>query len=186
MPELPVKDLRLSELHLPEIKRDDIARTLSERLPSVDLSAIELPGRDRPSTTRFDWRSIDPAEALAGLAAATRFVQPIARRWRWGLAAGVVIAVGVVTAAVVARPDVRERAGWTVGKLRDKARTTMDRDDVLELDDDFLGTDLPTTGELVTDETPMPDIADSTVEAVDEATAAVEAVEVPDEAVRPG
>ena len=192
MPELPVKDLRLSELHLPEIKRDDIVRALSERLPAVDLSAIELPGRDRRATGRFDWRSIDPAEALAGLAAVTRIGRPLVRRWRWGVAAGVVIAVGVVTTAVLARPEIRDRAGRTVGKLRDKARASMDRGDVLELDDDFRPVDVPTAGELVTDDAPKPGIETPTLDVEADAAMAADAVEavdattdVPNEAVRP-
>ena len=43
MPELPVKEGRMSELHLPEISRNDIMRSLSEiRMPDVDLSKVEL------------------------------------------------------------------------------------------------------------------------------------------------
>jgi hypothetical protein len=185
MPELPVKDLRLSELHLPEIKRDDIVRTLSERLPSIDLSAVELPGRDRRATSRFDWRSIDPAEMLAGLAAVSRFGRPLARHWRWGVAAGVVIAVGVATAAILARPDVRERAGKTAGKLRDKVQARMERGDVLELDDDLRPIGLPTEGELVTDEPPLPELGTLATEAPAEAASTVDGAEAPDEAVRP-
>ena len=51
MPELPVKEGRLSELHLPEIKRDDIVRSLSEiRMPDVDLK-FDLPKIDLPTAS---------------------------------------------------------------------------------------------------------------------------------------
>jgi hypothetical protein len=185
MPELPVKDLRLSELHLPEIKRDDIVRTLSEKLPSVDLSAIELPKRDREQPSRFDWRSIDPGEALAGLAAVGRIGRPLVRRWRWGLAAGVVVAVGIATAAVLANQDVRERAGRTVGKLRDKARTRMDRGDVLEIDDDIEGMVLPGAIESVADDAPTAALEPPDAETPVDEIPAFEPTELPDEAPRP-
>jgi hypothetical protein len=185
MPELPVKDLRLSELHLPEIKRDDIVRTLSEKLPSVDLSAIELPRRDREQTSRFDWRSIDPAEALAGLAAVSRFGRPLARRWRWGLAAGVIVAVGIVTAAVLASPVVRERAGRTVGKLRDRARTRMDRDDVLEIDEDIEGMVIPGAAGSVADDSPTRAFEPPDADTPAGQTPAFEPTELSDEAPRP-
>jgi hypothetical protein len=185
MPELPVKDLHLSELHLPEIKRDDIVRTLSEKLPSVDLSSLELPKRDPQKPPRFDWRSIDPAEALAGLAAVGRLGRPLVRRWRWGLVAGVVVAVGIATAAVLARQDVRERAGRLVGKLRDRARTRMDRADVLEIDDDIDATELPEAVEAVTDDAPTPAFEPPEAEAPAGDIPAFEPTEQPDEAARP-
>jgi hypothetical protein len=153
MPELPVKDLRVPELHLPEINRDDIVRTLSERLPSVNLSSVELPKLDRGTGRGFDWRSIDVTEALAGVAALTRLARPLTRRPRLMLAVGVVAAIGVATAAVLANPVVRERAGRTVGKLRDKAQARMERSDVLEIEHDV---DPPSAGELVTDDAPLP------------------------------
>jgi hypothetical protein len=188
MPELPVKDLRPSELHLPEINREDIVRTLSERLPSVDLSAIQLPGRNRQEGTRFDWRSIDPTEALAGLAAVSRIGRPLVRRWRWGLAAGVVVAVGIATAAVLANQDVRDRAGRTVGKLRDKARTRMDRSDVLEIDDDVEGQVLPESLDAVVsvaDDATTPVFEPPDAEAPADAVPAFEPSDLPDEAPRP-
>jgi hypothetical protein len=184
MPELPVKDLRPSELHLPEIKREDIVRTLSERLPSVDLSALQLPGRDRREGSRFEWRSIDPTEALAGLAAVSRIGRPLVRRWRWGLAAGVVVAVGIATAAVLANQDVRERAGRTVGRLRDKARTRMDRGDVLEIDDDVEGLVLPELSESAAGDAAMRAFPPDAESPADEVPA-FEPAEQPDEAPRP-
>jgi hypothetical protein len=185
MPELPVKDLRISELHLPEIKRDDIVRTLSEKLPSVDLSSIELPGRDRRQPSRFDWRSIDPAEALAGLAAVGRIGRPLVRRWRWGIAMGVVIVVGIATTALLANPVVRERAGRTVGKLRDKARTRMDRRDVLEIDADIEGMVIPDAVESAADEGLSPAFEPPDTEAPAGEIPAFEPTERPDEAPRP-
>jgi len=53
MPQVPVKEVRLSELHLPEIKRDDIVRSLSEiRLPEIS-----------------QWRLSEANEALTALRA---------------------------------------------------------------------------------------------------------------------
>ena len=90
MPELPVQEVRLSELHLPEIKRDEIVRSLSEvRVPTLDLAAIERPRIALPdSIRRFDWRSIDLGGALAGAAAIARLGRPLARRSRWPYVAG--------------------------------------------------------------------------------------------------
>jgi hypothetical protein len=158
MPELPVKEIRLSELHLPEIRREDIVRSLSEiRLPSVDLPSVQLPGRERRGAnppTRFDWRSIDVGEALAGAAAITRIGRPLLRRPRTTMAAGAVLIVGLVTIAVLANPTVRERAGRTVRRVRDRAQGRMAPSDLLELDDE-----LPSGGELLTDGTlPAPEM----------------------------
>src|SRR4029077_20550513 len=84
VPELPVQEVRVSELHLPEIKRDEIVRSLSEvRLPTLDLAAIERPRIALPeSIRRFDWRSIDLAGAVAGAAAIARLGRPPPRRLR--------------------------------------------------------------------------------------------------------
>lgn len=145
MPELPVQEVRPSELHLPEISRDDIVRSLSERLPSVELPSIDRPSFTVPKPIRdFDWRSIDIPAALAGAAAVIRIGRPAARRARWPLAVGAVVVVGVVAAAL-ANPTVRERLSKTTGKLRDKVEARMTREDVLELDDDQL--DMPASGD---------------------------------------
>jgi len=163
MPELPVKEIRLSELHLPEIKREDIVRSLSEiKLPSVELPAVQLPGRERreAGTGRFDWRSIDLAEAMAGMAAITRMGRPMLRRSRVTVAAGAVLVVGLVTVAVLANPTVRERAGRTARRVRERAQGRMTSADVLEVDDDVaaVAEELPTGGELLTDgELPAPE-----------------------------
>jgi hypothetical protein len=170
MPEIPVKEIRLSELHLPEIKREDIVRSLSEiKLPSVDLPAVQLPGRARRETggiTRFDWRSIDLAEAMAGMATISRLGRPMLRRSRVTVAAGAVLVVGLVTVAVLANPTVRERAARTARRVRDRAQGRMTPSDVLEVDDDLdaagsdategassaVAEDLPSGGELVSDD----------------------------------
>jgi hypothetical protein len=171
MPELPVKEVRLSELHLPEIKRDDIVRSLSEiRLPAVELPTIELPTIERGSP-RFDWRSIDLGAAVASAAAFAQAGRPLFRRSRVTVAAGTVVVVGLIAAAVLATPAVRQRAGATVRRVRDKVDARMTSSDVLELDDaDATSPDLPSAGELLTDGTlaatelavdgPIADVAD--------------------------
>ena len=84
MPDLPVKDARLSALHLPEFKRDDIVRSLSEiRMPEADLSKIQVPNLDMPdAVTKFEWPRIDIPKALAGAVAAVNIGRR-ARRPRW-------------------------------------------------------------------------------------------------------
>jgi hypothetical protein len=190
MPELPVRE-RLSELHLPEFKRDDIVRTLSEiRLPSVDLSSVELPGRQRDAR-RFDWRSIDLSGALAGAAAIGRLGRPLMRRRATLVAGAVVVVVGVVTAAALANPTVRERAGRQVRRVRDRIETRTGSASDVELDDDV---DRPAGGELVSDEAPLETLDPPPVgDAVEGDARAWDSPEAPmadasdtaDEAVRP-
>jgi hypothetical protein len=138
MPELPVKEVRLSELHLPEIDRDEIVRSLSElRLPAVEIPKIERPRIDLPEGFgRFDWRSIDVTGALAGAAAIARLGRPVIRR-RWTLAAGAVIVAGLAVAALLANPAVRERAGRTVRDLRARVDSRIGSDEMLELEEDL-------------------------------------------------
>lgn len=163
MPELPVKENRLSELHLPAIKRDDIVRSLSEiRLPSVELPSVELPRRER-GASRFDWRSVDLGAAVASAAALAQASRPLVRRSRVTVAAGTIVVVGLIAAAVLATPAVRRRAGATVRRVRDRVDARMTPSDVLEVEDDRTGEDrgdLPSAGELVTDGTlPAPEPA---------------------------
>lgn len=141
MPELPVKEVRLSELHLPEIKRDEIVRSLSEiRLPSIDLPKVERPRLNAPEGFgRIDWRSFDLTGALAGAATIARIGRPILRR-RWTLAAGAVIVAGIAAAALLANPSIRDRAGRTVRDLRAKLETRSDTDAMLEIEDDLPAT----------------------------------------------
>ena len=149
MPELPVKEVRLPELHLPEIDRDQIVSTLSGlRLPTVDITTIERPrfGRQVRSgrfvLPQVDWRSIDLGPAVAGVAALGRLgsrARPLVRT-RWVVAAGVVAVVGAATAALIATPAVRERAGRTARDVRSR----MDRvtaPDRLEVEADLVDTE---------------------------------------------
>ena len=167
MPELPVKEIRLSELHLPEIKREDIVRSLSEiRLPALELPTVELPRREAPAS-RFDWRSVDLGAAVAGAAAlaqaGARAGRPLFRRSRVTVAAGTIVVVGIIAAAVLATPAVRQRVVATVGRVRDRVDARMTPSDVLEVGDDATMdelADLPSAGELVTDGTlPAPEAA---------------------------
>jgi hypothetical protein len=137
MPELPVKEVRLSELHLPEINRDEIVRSLSEiRLPAVELPRVERPRFDVPGRIgRIDWRSIDLTGALAGAATIARIGRPVLRR-RWTLAVGAVIVAGLAAAALLANPAVRERAGRTVRDLRARMDARSDADATLEIEAD--------------------------------------------------
>ena len=138
MPELPVQEVRLSELHLPEIKRDEIVRSLSEvRVPTLDLAAIERPRIALPnSTRRFDWRSIDLGGAVAGAAAIARLGRPLARRSRWPYVAGAVIVVGAASAVILANPAIRERAGRAVRNLRARIDERTGPIEELDIDDD--------------------------------------------------
>ena len=138
MPELPVQEVRPSELHLPEIKRDEIVRSLSEvRVPTLDIAAIERPRIVLPdSIRRFDWRSIDLGGALAGAAAIARLGRPVARRARWPYVAGAAILVGAASAVILASPPVRERAGRAIRDLRARIDERMGPDDGLEIDAD--------------------------------------------------
>lgn len=125
MPELPVKEVRLSELHLPELKRDEIVRSLSEiRRPTIDLPDLERPGggQARESLARIDWSRLDPTaidlgRTMAGVAAIARMGRPIIRS-RWMLAVGTLVVIGLAGAALLSNTAVRERAGRTVGNVR--------------------------------------------------------------------
>jgi hypothetical protein len=140
VPELPVQEVRLSELHLPEIKRDEIVRSLSEvRVPTLDLAAIERPRIALPdSIRRFDWRSIDLGGAVAGAAALARLGRPLARRSRWPYVAGAVIVVGAASAVILASPAIRERAGRAVRDLRARIDERTGPGKGLEIDDDAI------------------------------------------------
>jgi hypothetical protein len=140
VPELPVKEVRVSELHLPEIKRDEIVRSLSEiRVPTLDLAAIERPRIALPdSIRRFDWRSIDLGGALAGAAAIARLGRPLTRRSRWPYVAGAVVVVGAASAVILANPAIRERAGRAVRDLRARIDERTGSGEGLEIDGDAL------------------------------------------------
>jgi hypothetical protein len=136
MPELPVKEGRLSELHLPEIKRDDIVRSLSEiRLPDVDLTKLERPKIDLPdSVSKFEWADIGKAVARAA-AAANIGRRP--SRPRWPLAVGGLIVAGLATWAVLTNETLRARIASGVNALRERISAMRSGDtDWLEMDRD--------------------------------------------------
>jgi hypothetical protein len=142
MPDLPVKESRLSALHLPEFKRDDIVRSLSEmHLPETDLAKLTRPKVDVPdAVARFGWRridlsSIDVPKALAGAAAAVNIGRR-ARRPRWPVALGGLIADGAV-AAVLTNKGVRTRLAKAFTSLRERLMTMgPDQADYLDVDSD--------------------------------------------------
>jgi hypothetical protein len=127
MPELPVKEGRMSELHLPEISRNDIMRSLSEiRMPEVDLSKVDLP---------------DIGKAVAGAAAAANIGRR--SRPRWPFAVGGLILAGVATAAVLSNETIRAKIAAGFEALRERVsmmratdddRLDFDRDDAVAFD----------------------------------------------------
>ncbi len=129
MPELPVKEARLSELHLPEIGRDDIARSLSEiHIPEFDLPRIERPKMpDRMA-------KVDLGKAVAGVVAMTPF-RPKRSRPRWPLAVGGLIIAGVATTVILSNRAIRDRLASAYNALRTRL-SSMRRDDMLEIDVD--------------------------------------------------
>jgi hypothetical protein len=141
MPELPVKDVRLSELHLPELKRDDIMRALSEiPRPDVDLSKLERPRFDLPdSVSKFEWPkidlpSMDVGKAMAGAAAAAH----IGRRKqsaRWPFAVGGLIIAGLAAWAILTNETVRGRLAAALNGVRERVNA-MRSDDGLDIDND--------------------------------------------------
>ena len=136
MPELPVKESRLSELHLPEIKRDDIVRSLSEiRLPDVDLTKIERPKIDLPdSVTKFEWS--DVGKAVAGAAAAANLGRR-ASRPRWPLAVGGLIVAGLAAWAILTNEALRARISSGASAIRERISAMRSTDaDWLDMDRD--------------------------------------------------
>jgi hypothetical protein len=128
MPELPVKEVRPSELHLPEIKRDEIVRALSEGMPDIDLTRIERPNVDLAA------RSL--GRAVTAIAAALH-IAPRARRSRWPMAIGGLIIAGVATAAVLSNAKVRARLSSGATAIRERAAAMRPGDDAtLEIDQD--------------------------------------------------
>jgi len=115
MPELPVKESRLSELHLPEISRKDIMRSLSEmRMPDVDLP---------DSVTKRDWPKVempdlDLGKAVAGVAAAAHIGRR--SRARWPFAVGGLILAGLATAAILSNETIRTKISEGVEAVRER------------------------------------------------------------------
>ncbi|HEV8401758.1 MAG TPA: hypothetical protein VGQ31_01850 [Candidatus Limnocylindrales bacterium] len=116
MPELPVKEVRPSELHLPEIKREEIVRALSDirmpevRMPDVDLSRIERPDVDQATKS---------LGRMATAAAVALHLIPRARRPRWPLAVGGLIVAGVAV-AVLTNQAVRARLSAGAAAVRER------------------------------------------------------------------
>ena len=152
MPELPVKDVRLSDLHLPEVKRDEIMRALSEiRRPDVDLSKLERPKIDLPdSIAKFDWPRFDLStkdvgKAVAGAAAAAHIGRR-SRRPRWPLAAGGLIVAGLATWAILTNETVRSRLAAAATGVRERlAAMRADDPDELDIDRDPIAFDAAQT-----------------------------------------
>ena len=143
MPELPVKEVRLSELHLPEIKRDGILRSLSEiRLPDLDLPRLERPRIDLPeAVSKFEWpridlSSVDVGKAMAGAAAAAHIGRR-ARRRRWPLAVGGLIVAGLAGWAILSNEALRARLARGASAIRERiSAVRSNRYDRLEIDRD--------------------------------------------------
>ena len=128
MPELPVKEVRPSELHLPEIKREEIVRALSEKMPDIDLTRIERPNVDLAA------RSL--SRAATAIAVALRLA-PRPRRSRWPLAIGGVIVAGIATAAVLSNAAVRARLSSGATAVRERLSAMRPgADATLEVDAD--------------------------------------------------
>jgi hypothetical protein len=142
MPELPVKEARLSELHLPEIKRDDIMRSLSGiHLPDVDLSRLERPRIDLPeAVSRFEWpkidlSSVDVGKAMAGAAAAAHIGRRAHRR-RWPLVGGLIVA-GLAGWAIMSNEALRDRLARGARAIREGISAVRSNwHDRLEIDRD--------------------------------------------------
>ena len=131
MPELPVREVRLSELHLPEIKRDDIVRSLSEiRLPDVDLAE---------AVSKFEWpkidlSSVDVGKAMAGAAAAAHIGRR-AHRPRWPLAVGGLVVTGLAGLVILRNDALRARLARGASMIRERiSALRVNRAEHLEID----------------------------------------------------
>lgn len=142
MPELPVKEVRMSELHLPEINRNDIMRSLSERMPDIDLSKVVRPKFDLPDgVTKRDWPtfempSMDIGKAVAGAAAAAHIGRR-SRRSRWPFAVGGLIVAGLATAAILSNETIRAKIAAGLEALRERISAMRSTGyDELDIDQD--------------------------------------------------
>jgi hypothetical protein len=130
MPELPVKEVRPSELHLPEIKREEIIRALSDikmpdvKMPDVDLSRIERPTVDQATKS---------LGRMATAAAVALHLVPRARRPRWPLAIGGLIVAGLAV-AVLTNESVRTRLSAGASAVRERVTAMRsDADQTLDV-----------------------------------------------------
>ncbi len=163
MPELPVKDARLSDLHLPEISREDIMKSLSDLMPDVDVRKMERPKFDLPdSVTKRDWPSVDIGKALAGAAAAAHIRQK--RRSRAPLAIGGLLIAGVATAVILSNQTVRAWISAAIDGVRERIAGMRSDDYGLEIDqDEVVAFDAADTMPIQ----PSPFTADSTADSTD-------------------
>jgi hypothetical protein len=148
MPELPVKEVRPSELHLPEIKRDEIVRALSEiRMPEIDLPKIDLPKIERPDV---DLSARSFGRVATGIAVALGLVtRP--RRSRWPLAVGGLIVAGLAAVAVLSNTAVRTRLSEASSAARDRVGAMRAGSDALDVGpDDAIAFDAAETAEIET------------------------------------
>jgi hypothetical protein len=137
MPELPVKDVRLSELHLPELKREDIVRAISDiRGPDVDMSRLERSKNDLSErVSKLEWPSVDVGKAMAGAAAAAHIGRR-ARRPRWPMAVGGLIVAGLAAWAILTNETIRAGINRAANGVRERIATMRSTDDGLEIDHD--------------------------------------------------
>jgi hypothetical protein len=145
MPELPVKDVRFSDLHLPEMKREGIMRALADiRRPDVDLSKIERPKLSMPeSVSNIDWPTTsDIGKVVAGAAAAAHIGRR-AQRPRWPFAVGGLIVAGLAVWAL-SNEMVRARISEVVNAVRDRIASMRTTDDD-RFDDDPIAFDAAQT-----------------------------------------
>jgi hypothetical protein len=114
MPQLPVKEVRRSELHLPDITREDVVRSLSEiHLPDLPdaVSKFEWP--------RIDLSSVDVGKAVAGAAAAAHIGRR-PHRPRWPLAVGGLLVASLVGWAVLSNEALRARLAHAARAIRER------------------------------------------------------------------
>ncbi len=156
MPELPVKEVRPSELHLPEIKREDIVRALSDlKMPEVDLTKLERPRIERPNLDEAT-RSVG---RMATAAAVALHLVPRARRPRWPVAIGGLIVAGIAV-AVLSNEAVRAKLSSGAAMVRERVATMRSDADQLDIGpDDAVAFDAAETAKIesspFTDATPM-------------------------------
>jgi hypothetical protein len=167
MPELPVKEVRPSELHLPEIKREEIVRALSDiRIPDVKMPDVKMPDVKMPEVdlSKIERPNVDQASKslgrLAAAAAVALHLAPRARRPRWPLAVGGLIVAGI---AVAALSNEAVRARLSAGATAVRERVTAMRqggDQTLDVGpDDAIAFDAADTAKIegspFTDATPI-------------------------------
>jgi hypothetical protein len=143
MPDLPVKETRLSELHLPEIKRDDIVRSLSEmRMPDA-VSNFEWPKIERPS--------VDVGKAVASAAAAAHITRR-SKRPTWPFAVVGLVVAGVAAVVILTNDVVRARLSGAVRAIRGQiADMRMGNDYELDIErDDAIAFDAAPTAPIET------------------------------------